>query len=82
MKKIVKKLQNIINNGLSNGYLNIDKKFIGDLSNINDDNVVIIDYKTGNPNLDLTTVPYGIGMQLPIYLYLSSKMKLKNIVMN
>ena len=28
----------------------------------------IIDYKTGNPNLELTTVPYGIGMQLPVYL--------------
>jgi len=44
-KKVVvmgKKLQNIINNGLSNGYLHIDKNFIGDLSNINDDNVVII----------------------------------------
>ena len=44
-KKIVimgKKLQNIINNGLTNGYLHIDKSFIGDLSNINDENVVII----------------------------------------
>lgn len=33
--------------------------------------IAIIDYKTGNPNLDLTTTPYGIGMQLPIYLYLA-----------
>ena len=44
-KKIVimgKKLQNIINNSLENGYLKIDKKFIGDLSNINDKNVVIL----------------------------------------
>lgn len=42
--------------------------------------VAIIDYKTGNPNLDLTTVPYGIGMQLPVYLYLAKNSKrLKNI---
>jgi len=44
-KKVVvmgKKLQNIINNGLTNGYLKLDKKFIGDLSNLNDDNVIII----------------------------------------
>lgn len=40
----------------------------------------IIDYKTGNPNLDLTTLPYGIGMQLPIYLYLAHHCnKLQNI---
>lgn len=44
-KKIVimgKKLQNIINNSLNNGYLHINKEFIGDLSNINDKNVVIL----------------------------------------
>ena len=42
--------------------------------------VAIIDYKTGNPNLDLTTIKYGIGMQLPIYLYLASNSKkIKNI---
>jgi len=44
-KKIVimgKKLQNIINNSLENGYLHIKKEFIGDLSNINDKNVVIL----------------------------------------
>ena len=32
--------------------------------------VAIIDYKTGNPSLDLTKLPYGMSMQLPIYLYL------------
>lgn len=40
--------------------------------------IAIIDYKTGNINLDLNTIPYGIGMQLPVYLYLakhSSKLK-------
>lgn len=42
--------------------------------------IAIIDYKTGNPNLDLTTVPYGIGMQLPVYLYLAkNSQKLTNI---
>ena len=42
--------------------------------------IAIIDYKTGNPNLDLTTIPYGIGMQLPVYLYLAkNSKKLTNI---
>ncbi len=42
--------------------------------------IAIIDYKTGTPNLDLTTVPYGIGMQLPVYLYLAkNSKKLTNI---
>ena len=35
--------------------------------------VAIIDYKTGNPSLDLTKVPYGMNMQLPIYLYLLNR---------
>lgn len=35
------------------------------------DNLVsVIDYKTGNPHLNLETLPYGIDMQLPVYLYL------------
>ncbi len=44
-KKIVimgKRLQNIVNYSLDNGYLHIDKKFIGDLSNINDKNTIIL----------------------------------------
>ena len=42
--------------------------------------IAIIDYKTGNPSLDLTTIEYGIGMQLPIYLYLAKNTKkLKNV---
>ena len=44
-KKIVimgKKLQNIINNAINNGYLKIDKRFIGDLSNLNDKNTIIL----------------------------------------
>ena len=44
-RKIVvmgKRLQNIVKYSLENNYLHIDNKFIGDLSNINDDNVVIL----------------------------------------
>jgi len=44
-RKIVvmgKRLQNIVKYSLDNNYLHIDNKFIGDLSNINDNNVVIL----------------------------------------
>ena len=42
--------------------------------------IAIIDYKTGSVDVDLKTVPYGIGMQLPVYLYLASNSKkLENI---
>ena len=44
-RKIVvmgKRLQNIIKYSLENNYLRIDKKFIGDLSNINDKGVIIL----------------------------------------
>lgn len=35
-----------------------------------EDKVAIIDYKTYDPNIDLSLTPYGLGMQLPIYIYL------------
>lgn len=44
-RKIVvmgKRLQNIINYSIQNNYLHIDSKYIGDLSNINDENVIIL----------------------------------------
>ena len=44
-RKIVimgKRLQSIVKYSLENNYLNIDSKFIGDLSNVNDKNVVIL----------------------------------------
>lgn len=44
-RKIVimgKRLQNIIRYSIENNYLHIDKRFIGDLSNIEDENVVIL----------------------------------------
>ncbi len=42
--------------------------------------VAIIDYKTGNPNINLNNIVYGLDMQLPIYLYLvKNNNKLKNV---
>ena len=44
-KKIVimgKRLQNIVEYALNNKYLFIDRSYIGDLSNLNDDNVVVL----------------------------------------
>lgn len=42
--------------------------------------VSIVDYKTGNTNIDLYSVIYGFSMQLPIYLYLVEKSNLfKNV---
>ncbi len=38
--------------------------------------VQIVDYKTGSATVDLSNLPYGIGMQLPIYLYLVKKSEL------
>lgn len=33
--------------------------------------IVIIDYKTGEKDIDLGKVVYGLGMQLPVYVYLA-----------
>ena len=41
--------------------------------------LVVIDYKTGNTDIKLNNMEYGIGMQLPIYLYLSNYLDLNNI---
>lgn len=49
-------------------YENIDNKNI----------VAIIDYKTGTPEVNIDNTIYGIGMQLPIYLYLSRHSNIKN----
>ena len=35
--------------------------------------IAIIDYKTGTTDIDLSLLPYGLNMQLPIYLYLAKK---------
>lgn len=41
--------------------------------------VAIIDYKTGNTNLNLNNIIYGLDLQLPVYLYLTKNSKLKNV---
>jgi hypothetical protein len=41
--------------------------------------VAIIDYKTGDPKINLNDTIYGISMQLPIYLYLAFNSSLKNV---
>ena len=38
--------------------------------------ISLIDYKTGNPSLDMSNLQYGIDMQLPIYVYLVKKSKM------
>ncbi len=53
----------------------IDKLLLKKSENL----VSVIDYKTGNPNLSLNMIPYGIDMQLPVYLYLVNHFsKIKN----
>ena len=37
--------------------------------------VCIVDYKTGNPNLSLKNIKYGLDMQLPVYIYLLKNFK-------
>lgn len=55
---------------------NLNIKFTGFVDKIIYDNidneliVVVIDYKTGSPNINLKNVKYGLDMQLPIYVYL------------
>lgn len=65
---------------------NINITFMGVVDKImykeydNNTIVAIIDYKTGNPNTNLTNVIHGLDMQLPIYLYLAKNTKkLKNV---
>ncbi len=41
---------------------------------------IIVDYKTGTPELDLKNAYYGINMQLPIYIYLAkNNNKIKDV---
>lgn len=43
--------------------------------------VAIIDYKTGNPDIDVSKVEFGLSMQLPMYLYLLKHTEeFKNVV--
>ena len=66
---------------------NISTSFIGFIDKIiyNEDKgfkkIAIIDYKTGNVDLNLDNLEYGINMQLPIYIYLAKRSdKLSNSV--
>ena len=52
----------------------VDKIMFDDKNGIG----AIIDYKTGNPNLNLNNIIYGIDLQLPVYVYLTKK-KFPNI---
>ena len=51
---------------------NIEVRFTGIIDKLmyKNDLVALIDYKTGNPDINLGSVIYGIDMQLPIYWYL------------
>lgn len=70
-------------------YVNLDKNikvtFMGVIDKVlykeDDDKILlaVIDYKTGSTDIKLENKEYGIGLQLPIYLYLSSKMNIKNV---
>lgn len=43
--------------------------------------VAVIDFKTGNPEFDITKLEFGLSMQLPVYLYLIHNSDLfKNVV--
>ena len=42
--------------------------------------VALIDYKTGNADIDLSLLPYGLSMQLPVYIYLAKNNKRFNKV--
>lgn len=40
----------------------------------------LVDYKTGSADISLKYIQNGLGMQLPIYLYLLNNSKLKNVL--
>ncbi len=54
----------------------LDKMFV--LEKENQTLLSVVDYKTGNPNLDLNNLVYGINLQLPIYLLLLKKLPYQN----
>lgn len=61
-------------------------KFVGIIDKVlyyvDNDNTYIslVDYKTGSDIISLNNLKYGLDMQLPIYLYLSTKLDFKNPV--
>ena len=61
--EIPSKIDNM--NIIFKGY--IDKLICNDEEN----KIAIIDYKTGNPDLNLNNIIYGLDLQLPVYVYLA-----------
>ncbi len=67
--------------------LHINDKLIFDgkidkiLYTVNDDKtyIAIVDYKTGDSNISFDYLKDGINIQIPIYMYLCSKLDYKNI---
>jgi len=59
--------------------------FIGILDKVNYQQIghktilQIVDYKTGFPNINLSYLPHGLSMQLPIYLFLAKQLPFPNI---
>ena len=54
----------------------LNTSFVGFIDKVmyKDNIYTLIDYKTGNTDIDLSLVPHGMSMQLPIYLYLARNM--------
>lgn len=42
--------------------------------------LTLIDYKTGNDDISLKYLKYGLNIQLPIYLYLSNYLNFRNVL--
>ena len=58
-------------NVLKSGIININFKGFIDKLLKKDNSIVIIDYKTYMVDINLRYIPYGLSMQLPVYLYLT-----------
>ena len=75
---------NSLNNILAEEKIEIDKSrdnlnitfkgFVDKImTNDNKDIISIVDYKTGNPNLNLNNTIHGLDLQLPVYIYLAKE---------
>ncbi len=58
-------------NIVKNGIININFKGFIDKLLKHENSIVIIDYKTYMIDINLNYLPYGLSMQLPVYLYLT-----------
>ena len=86
---LLEKEYSIFNQALYEKKLDIDYgnnvHFIGIIDKVlyyidNDTTYIsLIDYKTGNDEISLKYLKYGLNIQLPIYLYLSTKLNFKNV---